>query len=251
MLPVSDNPPIRRLKDLFLERTPGFSTFRDKPSAYWANERAYKEEFASLCRNSLTPDLFRGPTSPAAAEEVVSVTRRLLEQRLTSIQGAQNIIGWRYRYFLRTMTADERQVFARAFGDLLFGEGEDLARVETFTRSMWPVWLRTEGKKLYALTRVFPTTFLTAFKPKEHLPLRSDMLDTATREILGKKLIENRPLDAEQYGNVLEFSRGVFNVLQLWGWLPQDLLDVHSFLWVVTSSGYEESAGEQTSGPAH
>lgn len=85
----------------------------------------------------------------------------------------------------------------------------------------------------------------SAFDLTHNIPLRTDMTNAATRELIGRSLLDYRLLDAEQYGQVLQFSREVFNVLQSWGWLSQHMLDVHSFLRIVTSRGY----GDGSSGP--
>ena len=68
---------LEQMRETFLARIPNFGDFRDKPSSYWQSERAYKDEFAQLCRGRLTPELFPVEMSPGAAEQVIQATSRL------------------------------------------------------------------------------------------------------------------------------------------------------------------------------
>lgn len=229
---------LERMRDLFLQRIPNFGDFRDHPSEYWRQERGYKEEFAASCRDSLTPDLFPEIMSAAAAEQVVRTTRRLLTRRLQHADGPQNIIGWRYQAFLRQMNAGEREQFARALGELLFGNAAAPTRAERFAAAVWPIWTRGWKGNPFALSRIFPTTFLMALDPVGHIAVRTDLFDSAARSLLGQRLLDDRSLDAAEYERVLNFSYNVFASLQQWAWRPRDMIDVHSFLWVVTSASY-------------
>jgi hypothetical protein len=227
-------------RDRFLARTPEFGDFRVAGDAYRANERAYKDEFAALCKAELLPDLFPETLTQSTADQVVSVTLGLLRRRLPSINGPQNFIAWRVIYFLPNLNAAERLVFARSFGDMLFGEGDSPDRMQRFVENTWTAANRTLRRNPYAFTRIFPTVFLMAFDPAHDIAVRTEMFDTATEALLGKRLLQNARFDAAQYRSILAFAQAVRRELDLWAWRPRDLIDVQTFLWVATSKTYGE-----------
>lgn len=240
---------LEQMRETFLARVPDFGDFRDRPSTYWTSERAYKDEFAQLCRGLLTPELFPTEMLPGAAAQVIQATSRLLTRKLETVNMPQNLIGWRYSEFLRRMNEGERVEFARAFGDLLFGPGKSPERAERFTAVMWPIWQRIHGGNPYALSRNFPTLFLTALDPSHDIPVRSEMFEAAAKTLLGERLLRYAPFSADEYRDVLAFSEAVRRQLEMWAWRPRDMIDVHSFLWVVTrdESAYVPYSGGGTS----
>jgi 5-methylcytosine-specific restriction protein B len=235
---------MEQLREVFLARMPNFGDFRGAGPAYRENERAYKDEFAGLCKDQLLPDLFPDQMTQAAADEVSALTHRLLTKRLETINQPQNFIGWRSVASLREMEPGERAQFASAFGDLLFGAGESPGRLERFVGTVWPVMDRTLRGNPYAHSRIFPTVFLMARDPVNDIAVRTNKFDSASRTLLGRRLLENAPFDAWQYRVVLDFSRAVYRQLELWAWRPRDLIDVQTFLWVSFSSTYGESTAE-------
>lgn len=133
-----DKAGLEQYRDLFLTRIPDFGDFRATGKAYAVGERAYKDEFAGICREQLRPELFADVSKQEAADEVRTVTHRLLTRRLETIRQPQNLIGWRSIAFLPKMDAAERVVFARCFKELLFGAGESPERLERFVTGVWP-----------------------------------------------------------------------------------------------------------------
>jgi hypothetical protein len=198
----------------------------------------------------LAPGPFAAAGTPQGAQAVAAV-HRLLTARLETTGAPQNLLSWRYFDFLRKMDDAERAAFAPAFVDLLSSEGPSAGRVGRFTRVMWPAWRRIQGGNPYALSRNFPTLFLMMLYPEHDVAVRSDMFGAAARELLGDWLLRYVPFDAVQYHAVLDFARAVRRQLEAWTWRPRDLIDVHSFLWVVTrdDSVYSPPA-EASSTPA-
>ncbi|HEX8394972.1 MAG TPA: hypothetical protein VF665_21680 [Longimicrobium sp.] len=225
---------LEAMKERFLARVGDFGDFQDQGSRYWADERAYKDEFAVRCREALTPALFAAAGTPEGAQAVVATKHRLLTGRLKTTGAPQNLLSWRYFDFLRKMQDAERAAFAPALGDLLFGQGASAERVGRFVRVMWPSWQRVQGGNPYALSRNFPTLFLMMLDPTHDVAVRSDMFGAAARELLGDWLLRYAPFDALQYQAVLDFARAVRRHLEAWTWRPRDMIDVHSFLWVAT-----------------
>lgn len=230
------------MRETFLLRMPEFGDFHDRPSPYWETERAYKADFSNLCQNALTPALFPATMTPVAAQGVVDAVSQVLRQRLESIRAPQNLIGWRYSDFLTRMTEEEKARFARAFGDLLFGAGDSPERVGRFTKVVWPIWQRVENGNPYALSRIFPTTFLAMHSPARDVAVRTDLFSRASRALLGRSILRFEPFGADDYRSVLGFAHAVRAQLAAWAWRPRDMIDVHSFLWVATRSEYQASS---------
>jgi hypothetical protein len=234
---------MERLKEIFLERVPDFGDFRDRAGTYWASERKYTEDIARLCRSMLTPEVLESPEDEAAAERVIRTTLQFLSRRIPEWNGSQNLLGWRYFDFLRQAEGDERTRFASAFADLLIGAGETPDRVQRFTDAMWPIWQRTEGGNPYALSRNFPTVFLMLFEPKSDIAVRADIFGTAAKLLTTDWVLRYRPFGAEDYRRVLTFSAAIHDSLEEWAWRPRDLIDVHSFLWIVMRPEQQEGSG--------
>lgn len=229
----------------FLERMPDFGDFTLREGSYWQEERAYKLELGEVCRTLLPPALFdKDSLDPDA---VVAALGKALTSRLRWAGGPQNIIGWRNVALLKEFAPQDRGVFAHALGQLLYGPGAQVERVDRFTEAVWPILPRPRGGNPYATSRILPTTLLMALDPSQHIAVRTEMFDQAARRLLGRRLLADEPLTGEAYTAVLSFAHSVFGHLQRWAWLPQDLIDVHSFLWVATrpidaaTSGHADS----------
>ena len=225
-------------QEIFLTREAEFGDFTETNSRHYAEERAYKDEVRHLFARTITPQLFR--SDAGSPWEVIKAVQHVLTTRLEAGDGPQNIIGWRYQSFLRGMNEVERMLFARSFGELLYGQGESPEKVERFIRTMWPTMIRVSGQKNpYALTRIFPTFFLMLQDPARDIAVRTDLFSRSSRMLLGSSILQDQPFDAETYRHVLAFSNTVQRALMSWGWCPRDLIDVHSFLWTVSRTDEE------------
>lgn len=225
----------------FLRRIPDFGDFTEREGVYWREERAYKDELVALAGATLTRELL-ADDSDAGAARVVAAARHVLTARLPSIGQPQNLVNWRYTEFLGRMDAAERRSFARALRDLLFGDGDSPARAAAFTQAMWRVFLREATSKPYAQARIVPTFFLMLADPERDVAVRTDMFAKATRRLLGRSLLRDAPFGAEEYRDVLAFTLAVRRALEGRAWCPRDMIDVHSFLWIVTTETYAVGA---------
>jgi hypothetical protein len=229
---------LAKAQEIFLDRIPDFGEFTDFGSSYHKEERAYKDEARALFLATVNPRLFT--PYPDSLPAVMKAVRTVLTARLHTTGEPQNIVGWRYRLFLREMNQAEQVLFATAFGELLYGGGESPERVERFVREMWPVFKRTAGGgNPYALTRIFPTFFLMLQDPARDIAVRTDLFVNTARLLMDDTVLAYTPFDAESYRRVLAFSHAVQRALMSWGWCPRDLIDVHSFLWIVSRSDEE------------
>lgn len=83
-----------------------------------------------------------------------------------------------------------------------------------------------------------------ALDPARDIAVRTTMFDDAAQLLLGERLLGGRPFDAAQYRAILAFSHAVLDAMKSWAWLPRDLIDVQTFLWVVTYREYPAAAAE-------
>jgi hypothetical protein len=230
---------LERMQETFLTRIRDFGDFADEASAYWMEERAYKDEMVHLFHQIFAPELFPAGHDEASATRVIQAVTKMLTTKLRALGGPQNVIGWRYQAFLRAMEPEERLLFARSLGDVLYGPGESPERVGRFTEAMWPVFKRTLGGNPYAVTRLVPTFFLMLQNPTRDVAVRTDLFERAGRALLSDWLLRYRPFGEQDYRDVLDFTHAVRRELLSWGWMPRDLIDVHSFLFVATRTDEE------------
>jgi hypothetical protein len=233
------------LRSVFLDRMPDFGDFSDHVGTYWNVERAYKDAVSELVRAQLPRDLF-SDTPAHNAEQIIKATRYALTGRIKAAgedsPASQNIVGWRYGEFLRTLTASEKARFATALGDLLYTEDSEATRVGRFTDQVWDLYRRpTPGNNPYALSRIFPTFFLMFLKPQSNIAIHTTLFEIASKQLLGHSILVGEPLGTKAYAAVLSFAEAVFRQLESWAWCPRDMIDVHSFLWIVTHPAHNSA----------
>ena len=226
-------------RETFLRRMPDFVDFSQESGTYWVEEREYKVELSSVAREYLGESAFAGE-GKAMVERVYSGIKRILTGRLKSIGRPQNLLGWRYVDALLAMPASRAETFARALGELLHGSTPLLQRVDSFTMATWPIFSTGTKSKPYALARIVPSLFLTLMEPNANIAVRTDMFRAAGEDLIGRSLLLREPFSGREYSTVLEFSRLVYRNLERLGWVPNDMLDVHSFLWIATRESYND-----------
>jgi hypothetical protein len=227
-----------RLRSDFLEHVPDFGDFGDHVGVYWDQEREYKEHIRILVSGLLPRELFADPDSPTAAAGVVHAARTALTRRVRTggVTTPQNLMSWEYHDFLKRLVGDEKRRFAAALGELLYGSGDPPERVGRFTDQVWNLYRPSPGNMPYAQSRMFPTFFLMFTDPLSNIAVRTTMFDSASKRLLGRSVLSAEPFRAAGYREVLAFSDAIFRQLQSWAWRPRDLIDVHSFLWIVTEA---------------
>jgi len=229
-----------RMRLLFLERMPDFGEFTDSNGNYWIQEGAYKRELAKIAADTLPQGLFADTSTAVGARAVVAATDHVLKVRLKTIGRSQNLLGWRYSDFLRHLELKDARLYAQSMGQLLYGEGPTTVRVEAFAKAIWPLLRGTSRGNPYAQARLFSTLFLMLLYPQTDIAVRTDMFELAAKGLLGRRILRDAIFSAEEYENVLGFAAAVRNALEIWGWRPHDMMDVHSFLWITTRDTYEQ-----------
>ena len=234
-----DSDAFDRYREAFLSRMGDFVDFSLESGTYWTEEREYKVDLVSVAREALGPEVFSA-RGKGSLERVQAGLKRILTARLKSIGRPQNLLGWRYIDVLMTLPPSAAEKFANALGDVLYGTDPIPRRIDAFTKSTWPIFSGGEKGNPYALSRIVPSLFLMLTDPKANVAVRTDMFRAAGDDLTGRRLLIREPFSGKEYEAVREFSRLVFSNLERLGWIPNDMLDVHSFLWIATRTTYNE-----------
>lgn len=223
------------LKGVFVERMGGFVGFADPAGDYHNDERDYKVALVALLHRMIDASLFAAPIGQAEAERIADAAWRVLTGRV--IGEPQNLMNFRYYTFLsktefrQPAGESESDVvhFARAFGDLLFGPDDSAARVERFNAVMWPIWQRYSVTK--AVTVSFPTFFLMLQDPVRDIYVRSREFARVSRLLVGYDPLTAEAFGATAYRQVQAIARALYDAFTTWGWQPQDMIDVQTFIF--------------------
>lgn len=117
----------------------------------------------------------------------------------------------------------------------LFAEGSKGSEVHS-SLGAFVNWLNTQNCSP-SLTKIFPSLFLFIWNPDVHFFIKPQIFDRFLRNINEKPLGTGYRLTPEDYQRVLGIMHGLRETLN--DWHPKDMIDVHSFFWVVTD--YDDS----------
>jgi len=115
--------------------------------------------------------------------------------------------------------------FAQALGALLHGSDAVELRMNGFLQM-----LRTD-----AISWPLATVLLALLDPQHHVCVRPAAFRTQARWMLPGLKVESRP-NGLQYVSLLQLAQRVEKLLDNAGQTPRDLLDVHDFIRITTSS---------------
>ena len=241
---------LEALKQTFLHHFPDFKDFRDKSTNFYDQERRYKEEFIEAYRNLVRPH-FEAVEKGGSGEEAVAAFHKLLTaEKIPSTKKVQNLLDWRSCYHMSQFTKEESEQAARLFVDLLWKGGSVEDRIDHFVEAYWPIMdaahersVAKKGKKEsgQSIIRSIPTLLLMLEDPKRNIYIRTKLFDNLCQHLHGEKLFEwASRLSGADYRGALKLADEVRRALKKWGWHPQDMIDVQSFIWVAASGSYEE-----------
>lgn len=237
-----DSVALEGYRERFLERMPDFSDFTVRSGRYWTEEREYKDEISRLCQDLLPATIFQS-RSERSDEQVFQAVRKIFTVKLKSIKKPQNIVGWREAASLRSYGAHEKSVLAEALGALLYGSAQPAEKIDEFNRRMWPVFKGGERANPFSRSRLIPTFFLMMIDPDRDIAVRTDLFDDVSQDFLGRSILGNQVFTGSEYLEILGIASAVRSHLERWGWCPNDMIDVHSFLWTACWE-YEDEADE-------
>lgn len=233
---------LARLKANFLGQFSDFNSFAEHRGGYWTAEREYKDLLVALYRARLRGLVDADPGDLKDAHLLVTAVRAVLTTRLSLRHPPQNLMSWRFSDFLTLARRSEADTvaFAAALRDLLRGPGDSADRVERFNAAFAPI-VAPAGP---AITRSFPTLFLMLDRQDENIYVRTELYETAHRQLYGVPLFANAPLSAAEYRAVRAMAVALWTALAGWGWQPADMIDVHSFLWCAQDAPPQPKAGQ-------
>lgn len=238
----------QRLVETFKHHLPGFTSFSEKKGQYFSDERGYKDEFFTVFKAMASPALERAIDSLESAQESLAAVRgALIKPLASSINVPQNMIGWRGSDHLRKLEGDTALRAARALGRLWTGEAAPDALLGTFGPE-YGALLETHGEPgAKGIVRSLGSLLLAIRRPHEAIFIRNEMWFNCYFKLVGGTVFHNQAVTAEEYSRALALARTLFDRLGQLGWQPQDLWDVHNFLWVATSYGDPEAEGDTRS----
>ena len=215
---------------------PDFTRFDDTESNWWANEREYKQHLLQLFQEQLLDGILDSDGGLDWALEVIARVYRVLTKSLpTGI--VQNLLSWRFWEFLKPLRANEENAhrFALGFRTLLVGEDATENRLDEFNQSFIEV-LEALGRKANpAFTRSFPTLFLMLQDPANEFFIRTTEFNDVFKALTGRTFFSDGLMNAGEYERARAAARALFEELTDRGFRPLDLMDVQSFLHVVSS----------------
>ncbi len=234
---TTSNPGLEAMRERFLSRMQDFDDFPSaRPeSIYRREERDYKVELTTLFQEKLATQLSAPAGTDETEELLCDAVHQFLRHRLSSIGASQNLITWRDFIFFQKFDGPAKREFVAMLRDLLYSENEVGKRIEEFNRRAATLFARLGLDFIPAWSRLLPTSFLMIAFPKEEVFVKTHQFNRTAKEVMGWPSLETKPFDAEQYERMKQLAHVVRQALEDWGWEPQDMLDVQSFIWVAQS----------------
>ena len=210
---------------------PRFTTFDDRGSSWWQDERVYKTELIELFI-----ELFGKPGDLQSGRIATEALLNLLTKRLKTTKQPQNLLSWHGIALIRDLMKDDKtaEVLGRAIIALLDRTTPSEQRLEHFNQAFWPMIQALAVDYGASWTRSIPTLLLMLQDPKNEILIRTDEFRSAARALRGDPILPEGVLGAQTYRKARGFARALFNSFDRRGLQPLDLLDVQGFLHVVS-----------------
>ena len=216
-----------RLKSAF----PEFRRFGNGDELLSAEERAYKLELVGLFHDHLEAALKSLPPDETSQTRIGSELVDLFTRKLSHGE-PQNLVGWRYWGPLTKLTATGKATFARLAAELLCGEGVLATRIDRFVPGLRDLLVDSIGESGWAAMSRSVTSFLLMLSdPSDHVIIKTREFKRALKTFLGSNL-RNRALTGEDYLQIQNFLRTLYDDLKAAGLSPRDLIDVQTLIWV-------------------
>lgn len=221
---------IEKLKAFFKQQLPDFVDFQNSGREYLELEYDYKVALSTMA-HEMFGDWVEGEVDGLSIGSFRELLGRLLRGKLPGVDMVQNLAGWRDNaIFFDEILSDDAQT--RQFMALLHALLRDAAAGPDVSDSLGRMldWLNARDCPP-SLTKVFPTFFLFAWNPQVHFFIKPRVFDRFLRNIGEKPLGSGYRLTAAEYQRVLQILNRLRE--QLADWHPRDMIDIHSFYWIV------------------
>ncbi len=233
---------LQEMRQRFLTHMTGFLTFTDSSGTYRRQERDYKTQLAAIFQTELLPLLTAPPEDAGQAEATIQALHQVLTRRKVGEPPAiQNLLSWRATEHLGRLRGAEALEAVHLFRDLLSGTGDTPTRVERFNAGYVAILACHMPSGTQGVSRSLPTLLLMLADPAHEIFVRTTLFNDVARQLGCPRPLSDEHLNAGDYEACLRLASGIRTCLEDWGWQPQDMIDVQSFLWVAASGAYAEA----------
>jgi len=221
---------IEKLKAIFKQQLPDFVDFENPGRQYLEEEYDYKKALSDQLHDMFDDWVSQEVTS-LSPQKFIESLNRLLRGKIPGRDTIQNLAGWRDNSILiDQVLSDDNEV--RQFMVLLHGLLKEAAVGEDVNNSLSLLldWLNARDFPPN-LTKVFPSFFLFFWNPSQHFFIKPRIFDRFLRNIGEKPLGSGYLLTTEEYQRALSIMNKLRN--ELVDWKPRNMIDLHSFFWVL------------------
>mgnify|MGYP000524082381 CR=1 FL=1 len=217
---------LKEYQSEFLKHFPGCDAFQT--NAYINRERDYKVELKELFENSCRAGLENPPENRDGLLDLAKTLMSLFTVKLVGMENKpQNLVGWRYTDFIRSLSDEQSIEFVRAVAELLYGTSLLAERINAFQTNISELISRT-NKPGAAQLRTITSFLLALFDVHKYGFIKTQELKKSMEDLTGRNVIgqENELIV------MFEFYSQVKRALEGLGWKARDLIDIQSFLYV-------------------
>lgn len=221
---------IEQLKAAFKREMPGFSSFEQAGTFYDDQERRYKDELAALFREEVLPATGDDLDDQAAAA-LSAAYYGVLTRKLPSSNSPQNLISWQAVDRLKPIDETRSAQIGQALNALLHGDVTAVERLDVFIHDAGEIFRLAGATGPLGIARLLGSCALMLADPAAFVAIRTDVFERAVKVLKGEKF----PTYSDEPARVraaLSLTEDVRDQLDADGWLPRDLIDIQTFLWV-------------------
>jgi hypothetical protein len=225
-----EEPAYQQLKTRFLEKLPGFVSFKASKE-YIERERRYKDDLCRIFDSTIRPQL-----AAATAVELQALGKSLLDMMtkpLPSDGKPQNIVDWRTHSVLIAAgrTANGEADFAREVQALLTSRENLKDRLKRFTSYVRQLPTSNNRGLSAAATRRLGSFLLTLFDRRACVFIKTKEFKRLF-DLLGLSYkLDDGGLSDRDVTICRDIAAAIFERLKEEGWQPADLIDAQGFIW--------------------
>lgn len=209
----------------FRKKFPDFVDFENRGEKYIQEERAYKDELVELYEQEVRPALNDPPA------EFLEKYEAILRRKLKSDNESQNLILWHTVNDLKKAAENDREAFGQLLQTVLLAENTPAALTDYGRKSAELGIPKLEPARI----RAFPSLLLMLHKPDQFMYGLLNLWQDVGKLFTGDQLLKRGSLiDGEEFERCQNFAAQVRKALDQAGFRPRDMIDVQSFLYVLT-----------------
>ncbi|MBB5708431.1 AAA family ATPase [Sphingopyxis panaciterrulae] len=226
---------MEKLRRTFIDKMPDFERFSDEEGPLYEQEIAYKREARGgfLIASA-------APGEPAE-QRGRNVYKSLL---LSTRQGLP--LGWRTQGAVAQASADLQRRFYETIARLSEIQGDELAELEGCARELEA--LRDQGIETLKRGEILNIAISVFGTRNIHDAcwFKARIFDRLGKLLLGRRLFVSPRFELKDFEEYHDLVGRMREALDDWGWSPESLMDVQSFIWVAMSEEDEMADEELT-----